>query len=85
VQLYLKFDRPAMMEQLRRVLNNFAMPVIHELADSQPRVARIRALKIFDEEMYYRDVYRPILDALGVSWSEMRGRVSKRKTMPSVT
>jgi acyl-[acyl-carrier-protein] desaturase len=77
VQIYLKHDRPAMLEQLRRVMNNFMMPAIHDLADSQARVARIVALKIFDEEIYYREVYRPLLDTLGVSWSEMRQRAPK--------
>jgi acyl-[acyl-carrier-protein] desaturase len=80
VEVYLKHDRPAMLEQIRRVMNHFIMPAIHELADSRPRVARITALHIFDEDIYFRDVYRPLLETLEVEWSEMRER--PRKSMP---
>ena len=80
VEIYLKYDRPAMLEQIRRVMNHFIMPAIHELADSRTRVARITALHIFDEDIYFRDVYRPLLETLGVEWSEMRER--PRKSMP---
>ena len=30
VQLYLKHDRPSMLDALRRVMNNFAMPAIDD-------------------------------------------------------
>ncbi len=84
VQLYLKADRPAMLEQLRRVMNNFAMPAIHDLlADSHSRVARVRELHIIDEDQYYRDVYLPTLAALGVDRGEMRNRVSSRASAPA--
>jgi acyl-[acyl-carrier-protein] desaturase len=81
VELYLKYDRPAMLEQLRRVMNNFAMPAIHEFADSQQRIAAIRDLDIFNENMYYAEVYLPILAALGVERSEMRQRLPQKKTL----
>lgn len=75
VQLYLKYDRPAMLEQLRRVMNDFAMPAIHDLvSDSRQRVARVKSLEIFSEDIYYREVYLPILAALDVDRSEMRNR-----------
>jgi acyl-[acyl-carrier-protein] desaturase len=83
VQLYLKHDPPATLEQLRRVMNNFAMPAIDELADGRQRVARIKGLEIFDEDIYYREVYLPVLEALGVERSEMRNRVPNRKTLAS--
>jgi acyl-[acyl-carrier-protein] desaturase len=78
VQLYLKIDRQAMLEQLRRVMNNFTMPAIHDLvSDSRQRVAQIKALEIFDEDMYYREVYLPILESLGVDRREMRNRLPR--------
>ncbi|HMC88927.1 MAG TPA: acyl-ACP desaturase [Gemmataceae bacterium] len=83
VQLYLKYDRPAMLEQLRRVMNNFAMPAIHDLlSDSRRRVAQVKSLEIFSEDMYYREVYLPILAALGVDRDEMRNRLPHRAAVP---
>jgi hypothetical protein len=43
VRLFLGLDRQAALEQLRRVLLNFAMPAVHLLADSRRRVAAIGA------------------------------------------
>jgi len=72
VQVFLEIDRPATLEQLRRVLHGFAMPAVHLLADSAQRVAQIKALHIFDEETYLREVYEPILEALAVKRRELR-------------
>jgi acyl-[acyl-carrier-protein] desaturase len=80
VRLYLEHDRPATLEQMRRVMNDFAMPAIHEMADTRKRVAAIKGLKIFDEDIYYREVYLPILESLGVARTEMRNRLPSRKT-----
>lgn len=80
VKIYLEHDRPAMLEQLRRVMNNFAMPAIHEFVDSKRRIEGIRSLDIFSEEMYYRDVYLPLLEALGVDRRQMRNRLPARVT-----
>jgi acyl-[acyl-carrier-protein] desaturase len=79
VQLYLQYDRAAVVEQMRRVMNNFAMPAIHELVDGRQRVARVKELAIFDEDMYYREIYLPTLQSLGVSRAEMRMRGSRRE------
>ncbi len=85
VELYLKFDRAATLEQMRRVMNNFAMPAIHDLlSDSRQRVAQVKALEIFNEELYYRDVYLPILDTLGVSRDEMRHDLPAQKSQENV-
>lgn len=81
VHLYLQHDRPAVLEQLRRVMLNFAMPAIYELADSRQRIAAIRELDLFSEDIYYRDVYRPILEDLGVTRAEMRNRPPSRKSV----
>jgi acyl-[acyl-carrier-protein] desaturase len=81
VKLYLQHDRPAMLDQLRRVMNNFAMPAIYEFADSHRRIAAIRELNIFDENMYYGEVYLPLLRDLGVERAEMRQRLPSQKTL----
>jgi acyl-[acyl-carrier-protein] desaturase len=78
VQLYLEHDRPGTLDQLKRVMKNFAMPAIYDMVDSQRRIAAIRELDIFSEELYFRDVYFPVLEALGVKQSEMRGRAPKK-------
>ncbi len=83
VRLFLKHDPAAVMEQLRRVMNNFAMPAIYDMADSRRHVAGIKALNIFTEDMYYREVYLPVLAALGVDRREMRNRLPSRKSAPS--
>jgi acyl-[acyl-carrier-protein] desaturase len=72
VQLFLQHDRPGTLRQLERVLHNFSMPAIREMTDGQRRIEAIEAMHIFDDHMYVRDVYLPILDALGVSRAELR-------------
>ncbi len=84
VRLYLAHDRAATLEQMRRVMNNFAMPAIHDLLnDSRQRVAQVKELGIFDENMYYSEVYLPVLANLGVDRSEMRNRVPVKKSAPA--
>jgi acyl-[acyl-carrier-protein] desaturase len=86
VGLFLKHDPGGTLEQLRRVMNNFAMPAIHDLvADSQRRVAQIKGLEIFSEDLYYREVYLPILADLGIERREMRNRLPQRKSAPSAS
>ena len=72
VEIYLKHDRDLTLAQLRRVMNNFTMPAINELADGRRRVAAIKALQVFDDRMYFDQVYAPVLAALGVSRQELR-------------
>ena len=61
-------------------MHAFAMPAIYGQADGRQRVARIKELEIFDEELYVREVYLPILEDLGVRRSEMRNRLPDRKS-----
>jgi acyl-[acyl-carrier-protein] desaturase len=70
--LFLRQDREGTLRQLRRVLHNFAMPAIHELADGCRRVEAIKALRVFDDRMYFDRVYQPVLAALGISRQELR-------------
>ena len=72
IRLFLRHDRPGTLKQLRRVMHNFAMPAIYELADGRRRVEAIKALGVFNDEMYFHEVYQPILTALGVSRPELR-------------
>jgi acyl-[acyl-carrier-protein] desaturase len=84
VEVFLQHDRAGTLEQLRRVMNNFAMPAIHDLiGDSRRRVARIKELGIMSEDLYYREVYLPILQALGVDRTEMRNRLPAKKSAAS--
>ncbi len=72
VRLFLEHDRAGTLRHLRQVLHSFAMPAVYELADGRRRVEAIRALGLFNDEMYFRDVYQPILAALGVTRPELR-------------
>jgi acyl-[acyl-carrier-protein] desaturase len=84
VRLHLDEDRAGTLEQLRRVLNQFAMPAVHLLADGRQRIEAVKALHIFDDEVYYQEVYLPILAGLEVDRSEMRHRVPHRKAAANV-
>jgi hypothetical protein len=50
------------------------------LAESRHRMETIKSLKIFDVDIFYRDVVRPLLEKLGISWSEFRMRNPVRKS-----
>ncbi len=79
--IHLQHDREGTLEQMRRVMNNFSMPAIHELAEGRRRVAAVKELRILDEDVYYRDVYLPVLEDLGVDRREMRNRVATKKSL----
>ena len=83
VQLYLKYDRPGTLEQLRRVVNTFAMPAVHMLADSRKRMNEVKELRIFDEDLFLGLVYEPILRRLGVEKSELRRRTRREQVVPA--
>jgi acyl-[acyl-carrier-protein] desaturase len=84
VQMFIEMDRDETIEQLRRVTQTFGMPAVHLLAETRDRVASIRELQIFDEEIFLREVYQPILEVLGIQRSEMRVRRPNRKSAPIV-
>jgi acyl-[acyl-carrier-protein] desaturase len=78
-ELFLKLDRDSAVAALRPVLNQFQMPAIHDLLDdSVNRIARVRELETFNEEIFFRDIYGHILNALSISKAEMRGRTLKK-------
>ncbi len=78
-ELFLKLDRDLALAALRPVLNQFQMPAIHDLLDeNQRRIAQVRDLELFNEEIFFRDIYSFFLNTLDISRSEMRGpRVKK--------
>lgn len=78
-ELFLKLDRASALAALRPVLNQFQMPAIHDLLEnSARRIERVRELEIFNEEIFFRDVYGHLLSVLGVSKEELRGRKPKK-------
>ena len=72
VRLFLGHDRAGTLAQLYRVLHHFAMPSIYEMADGPRRVEAVKALGVFNDRLYFDEVYLPVLAALGVSRPELR-------------
>jgi acyl-[acyl-carrier-protein] desaturase len=79
VDIYLEYDREGTLEQLRRVVNNFAMPSVHMLADSKHRQEEVKRLRIFDYDIYYTHVFEPILEKLNLTKQDLRRRNSPRE------
>jgi acyl-[acyl-carrier-protein] desaturase len=79
VKLYLDYDRDGTLEQMRRVFNYFAMPAVHLLEDGRQRVEAVKAMRIFDYDIYYYQVFEPLIAWLGVSKAELRRRNSSRE------
>lgn len=80
-KLYLDRDRDGTIEALRRVVHTFAMPAVDMLANSRQRVQAIRELKIFDEDIFFTDVVKPLLAELDIPWSEFRQRKPNRRSI----
>ncbi len=73
VSVYLEHDRAATLERIRTVLNTFAMPADHLLADGRRRIAAVKDLGIFTESNYLNDVVTPLLSQLGLTRADIRG------------
>jgi acyl-[acyl-carrier-protein] desaturase len=80
-KMYLQRDRSSTLEILRDVLKNFRMPAHDLLADSEARERTVRSMKLFDEDIFFSDVLKPILEKLDVSWTEYRERKPGRKSL----
>ncbi|MFL5327480.1 MAG: acyl-ACP desaturase [Gemmataceae bacterium] len=78
---FLEYDRETTLEQLRRVLLGFSMPALHMLAGSQQRTAQIKALDIFDEDKFLREVYQPVLETLGLKSRDLKRIAPCRKSI----
>jgi acyl-[acyl-carrier-protein] desaturase len=83
LRIHLAHDRDGTLEQMRRVMNNFAMPAIADLVDGRRRVAAVKELEILSEDIYYREVYLPLLSKMGISRQEMRNRIPVKKSQPT--
>lgn len=81
MKLHLEDDRAGTIEQLKRVLNNFSMPATHLLADSNRRIQAVKSLNIFNEDVFYADVFLPILQTLGVDKQELRNKTLGKKSL----
>ncbi len=80
-EMFLKLDRAASLAALRRVFEEFKMPAIHDLLDnSAKRVARIRDLEIFNEDIFFRDVLFEIIEDLGIDKHELKPRSKPKKS-----
>jgi acyl-[acyl-carrier-protein] desaturase len=77
VKIYLDDDRAGTLEQLRRVVNTFAMPAVHLLLDGRRRTEAVKAMRIFDYDIFYYKVFEPVTVALGVTKSELRRRSAR--------
>jgi acyl-[acyl-carrier-protein] desaturase len=82
MEVYLQYDRPGTLEQIRRVVNTFKMPAVHMLADSAKRMGDVKRLRIFDEDIFVALVYEPILHKLGVSRKELRRKHYRETVVP---
>jgi acyl-[acyl-carrier-protein] desaturase len=81
-KVLLEIDRQETINLLRRVIGNFSMPAVDYLADTRQLRADIRALEIFDEDIFYRDVVVSLLESLGITRAEFRERKAPRKSQP---
>lgn len=72
VAIYLEDDREATIEALKHVINTFRMPADGLLADGRRRVEAVRSLKIFDEQVFIEEVYRPLLRRLGLTRADLK-------------
>lgn len=82
VAIYLQYDRPGTLEQMRRVINTFKMPAIHMLADSAKRMRDVQELNIFTEDMFISDVCDPLLAKMGVARKELRRKTMREQSLP---
>jgi hypothetical protein len=51
------------------------------LVNGRQRVQAIRELHIFDEDIFFADVVRPLLEGLDIEWSEFRQRKPVRRAI----
>ncbi len=70
--IYLEEDRDGTLEQFRLVANTFSMPANDLLADGRQRVEAVKSLNIFDERIFFEDVYTPLLGRLGLTKADLK-------------
>jgi hypothetical protein len=81
--LHLECHRAATLEQIRLVCNTFQMPAYNLFLDSKRRVEQVRELNVFDEEIFFFQVFEPFLVALGLTKADLKDRNSRREIVKS--
>src|SRR5947209_10598479 len=71
VSIYLQDNREATLPAFRNVVNTFRMPSDGLLADGRRRAEAVRSLGIFDERVFHAEVYRPLLQRLGLTRADL--------------
>jgi acyl-[acyl-carrier-protein] desaturase len=84
VLVFLETDRAATLKELEACLHHFSMPATHLIPEGIRRQAAVQSLHIFDAEIYFRDVYTPILEVLDVKKSELK-TYSKKTIAPTLS
>lgn len=79
--IYLEDDREETLEQLRMASSEFAMPALRLFADSDQRERQLKELRLFDEDIFYFQVFEPTLADLGLTRKDLRQRQDKREIM----
>jgi acyl-[acyl-carrier-protein] desaturase len=80
-ELFLKHDRTSALNALRRVMDEFQMPAIHDLLDDSPRrLAQVRDLEIFTEDIFFKEVLFKMLEDLNISKREFRPSKQPKKS-----
>jgi acyl-[acyl-carrier-protein] desaturase len=82
VAIYLEYDRPGTLDQIRRVVNTFQMPAVHMLSESLQRVQEVRSLDIFNESIFVEQVYSVVLARLGIARHELRRKTPRERVVP---
>jgi acyl-[acyl-carrier-protein] desaturase len=72
VEIYLEHDRERTLEHLRHVVRTFHMPADQLLGDSRSRIEAVRSLNIFSEEIFFTEVYTPIIQQLGLTKNDLK-------------
>lgn len=72
VKLYMAEDRDGTLEDLKKVLVDFAMPAQHLIPNWEHRSRTIIGSKIWSSRIFYKEVMRPVLSVLGTSRDELQ-------------
>ena len=82
VSIYLEYDRPGTLEQVRRVVNTFRMPSVHLLSDGKQRMNEVKDFNIFTDEIFFSQVYQPVMTRLGIHRNELRRKTAREQVVP---
>jgi hypothetical protein len=72
VQTFFRFQPRETFDDLRHVLENFAMPAKYEIRDYDERARLISSLGIYGPRDYVKMVRDPVLAALGLTKEDLR-------------